>query len=242
MARVAVITGAAKGLGLACAERFASDGYRLALVDADEGGLTEAATTIADRGIHAISIPTDIRERDACAGAVGSAVERFGRVDVLVNAAGVYPRRPVLDISAEDWQFVFQVNVLGTYFMMIEAIAAMRERGGGRIVNVSSIDGFKAHPANAHYAATKAAVISLTRSLALEVAPLGILVNSVAPGPMATETAKVADWYEPMLAALPTRRPIEPTEIANLIAYLSDEANVSIAGENVVVSGAGTIV
>jgi 3-oxoacyl-[acyl-carrier protein] reductase len=242
MARVAVITGAAKGLGFACAERFASDGYRLALVDADEGGLTEAATTIADRGIDAIAIPTDIRERDACAGAVGSAVERFGRVDVLVNAAGVYPRRPVLDISAEDWQFVFQVNVLGTYFMMIEAIAAMRERGGGRIVNVSSIDGFKAHPANAHYAATKAAVISLTRSLALEVAPLGILVNSVAPGPMATEAAKVADWYEPMLAALPTRRPIEPTEIANLIAYLSDEANVSIAGENVVVSGAGTIV
>ena len=242
MARVAVITGSAKGLGLACAERFATDGYRLALVDADEGGLTEIATTIADRGVDAIAIPTDIRERDACARAVGSAVDRFGGVDVLVNAAGVYPRRPVLDISADDWQFVFQVNVLGTYFMMVEAIAAMRDRGGGRIVNVSSIDGFKAHPANAHYAATKAAVISLTRSLGLEVAPLGILVNSVAPGPMATETAKVADWYEPMLAALPTRRPIEPTEIANLIAYLSDAANVRIAGENIVVSGAGVIV
>ena len=116
----------------------------------------------------------------------------------------------------------------------------MRTRGGGRIVNVSSIDGFKAHPANAHYAATKAAVISLTRSLALEVAPVGILVNSVAPGPMATETAKVSDWYGPMLAALPTHQPIEPTEIANVIAFLSDPANVSIAGENVVVSGAGS--
>jgi NAD(P)-dependent dehydrogenase (short-subunit alcohol dehydrogenase family) len=242
MARVAIVTGAAKGLGFACAERFATDRYDLALVDTDADGLADAVRAIEAMGARADAVPADIREREACAAAVRSAVARFGGVDVLVNAAGVYPRRPVLDISADDWQFVFQVNVLGTYFMMIEAIAAMRTRGGGRIVNVSSIDGFKAHPANAHYAATKAAVISLTRSLALEVAPDGILVNSVAPGPMATETAKVSDWYGPMLADLPTHQPIEPAEIANVIAFLSDPSNVSIAGENVVVSGAGVIV
>lgn len=242
MDRVAVITGAANGLGLACAERFATDGYRLALLDANADGLARVAAELAERGVESASLPTDIRDRPACAAAVTASIARFGRIDVLVNAAGVYPRRPVLDISAEDWQLVFGVNVLGTYFMMVEAIAEMRKTGGGRIVNVSSIDGFKAHPANAHYAATKAAVISLTRSLALEVAPLGILVNSVAPGPMATETAKQADWYGPMVAALPTRQPIEPSEIARLIAYLADPANVSIAGENIVVSGAGTIV
>jgi 3-oxoacyl-[acyl-carrier protein] reductase len=242
MARVAIITGGAKGLGLATAERLAADGYALALVDADRDGLDAAAAALRATGTEVTTSPADIREREACAGAVAAAVDALGGVDVLVNAAGVYPRRPVLDIAAEDWQLVFQVNVLGTYFMMVEAIAAMRARGAGRIVNVSSIDGFKAHPANAHYAATKAAVISLTRSLALEVAPDGILVNSVAPGPMATETAKVADWYAPMLAALPTRRPIEPAEIANLIAYLASPGNVSIAGENIVVSGAGVIV
>jgi 3-oxoacyl-[acyl-carrier protein] reductase len=241
--RVAIITGAANGLGLACAERLAAGGVRLALVDANEDGLATVAAAFVQRGTEVEAITTDIRSREACAAAVAATVARYGRVDVLVNAAGLYPRRPVLDIAADDWQLVLQVNVLGTYFMMIEAIAAMRRRGaGGRIVNVSSIDGFKAHPANAHYAASKAAVISLTRSRALEVAPHGILVNSVAPGPMATEAAKATDWYEPMLAALPTRRPIEPAEVANLVAYLAAPENVSIAGENVVVSGAGVIV
>lgn len=242
MARTAVITGAARGLGLACAERLAADGYGLALLDADAAGLERATEELEGRGVPVEAIHVDIREREACAAAVESAVDRFGGLDVLVNAAGVYPRKPVLDISADDWQFVFGVNVLGTNFMMVEAIAAMRSRGGGRIVNVSSIDGFKAHPANAHYAATKAAVLSLTRSLALEVAPLGILVNSVAPGPMASETARQTDWYGPMVEALPTRQPIEPAEVANLVAFLADPANVSIAGENIVVSGAAVIV
>lgn len=136
---------------------------------------------IVERNTPTGGVTADVRSHDACHRAVAAAIARFGRVDVLVNAAGVYPRRPVLEITADDWQHVFQVNVLGTYFMLVEAIAAMRERGTGHIVNISSVDGLKAHPANAHNAATKAAVISLTRSLALEVAPLGILVNSVAP-------------------------------------------------------------
>ena len=242
MSRVAIITGAAKGLGYACAERLARDGTSLMLIDVDQASLAAAAAQLGSAGAVVCTALADIRSQDACRGAVAAAVERFGRLDVLVNSAGVYPRRPVLEITAEDWRFVFEVNVLGTYFMMVEAIAAMHTSGHGHIVNVSSIDGFKAHPANAHYAATKAAVISLTRSLALEVAPLGILVNSVAPGPMATEAAKLTDWYEPMVAALPTRQPIEPSEIANLVAYLSHPDNISIAGENIVVSGAGVIV
>ncbi len=242
MRRVAVITGAARGLGRACAERFAKEGVDLALIDVDGDELARTVADLEDLGVEAEPYVADIRTRAGCATVIGEILDRFGRVDVLVNAAGVYPRRPVLDISEEDWDAVFTVNVLGTYFMMIEAIAVMRSSGGGRIVNISSIDGFKAHPANAHYAATKAAVISLTRSLALEVAPLGILVNSVAPGPMATEAAKLTDWYAPMVEALPTRSPIEPAEVANIVCFLSDPGNVSIAGENVVVSGAGVIV
>lgn len=241
-ARVAIITGASRGLGRACAERLANDGYRLGLIGTKTADLEVVAASLASRGTEALAIPADIRDRAACADAVAAVVERFGQVDVLVNSAGVYPRRPVLDISADDWQHVFQVNVLGTYFMTIEVVAIMRTRSHGRVVNITSIDGFKAHPANAHYAATKAAVISLTRSLALEVAPLGILVNSVAPGPMATDAAKQTEWYAPMVAALPTRTPIEPTEVAELVAFLASPANVSIAGENIVVSGAAVIV
>lgn len=236
--RSAIVTGASSGLGRACAERLARDGVAVTAVDVDAERLDDVVRQLGD-GAHAVLC--DVREREACAAVVADAVARRGGVDVLVNAAGVYPRRPILDISADDWQHVFRVNVLGTYFMAIEAIAAMRQRGSGHIVNISSIDGFTAHPDNAHYAATKAAVVSITRSLALEVAPLGIKVNSVAPGPMATEQAKQSDWYDGMVEALPTRRPIEPTEVADLVAFLCSPGNVSIAGENVIISGAGVI-
>ncbi|MPZ53104.1 MAG: SDR family oxidoreductase [Acidimicrobiia bacterium] len=240
MTRVAIITGAAGGLGRSCAEKFAQEGTIVALVDADPEALDKTAGALDADGVGVVAHEADLRTREACAEVVARTVSEFGRVDVLVNAAGVYPRRPALDISADDWQHVFQVNVLGTYFMMVEAIAEMRT--GGSIVNISSVDGFKAHPDNAHYAATKAAVISLTRSLALEAAPLGIRVNSVAPGPMATEAAKLTEWYGPMVEELPTGSPIEPSEVAELVFYLSRAENVSIAGENIVVSGGGVIV
>ena len=207
--RVALVTGAGGGLGRACAERLAADGTAIALVGRDVDALESAADAVRASGAQAVVAVADVRDRDACRQAVETAVATLGRLDVVVNAAGVYPRQPVLDMSADDWHDVLDVNVLGTYFMMIEAIAHMRNAGGGRIVNVASIDGVKAHPANAHYAASKAAAISITKSVALEVAGDGIVVNAVAPGPLASETAKATDWYAPMVAGLPTGRPIE---------------------------------
>jgi 3-oxoacyl-[acyl-carrier protein] reductase len=239
--RVAIVTGASRGLGFAIARRLAADGLSVALLGRDVGALAAAAATIESDGTAVLVVTTDVRSREACHDAVATTVARFGRLDVLVNAAGVFPRRPVLDMTTEDWHHVLDINVLGTYFMMIEAIARMSDAGGGRIVNISSVDAVKAHPANAHYAASKAAVISITRSVALEVAPLGILVNAVAPGPMATDTAKATDWYAPMVASLPTRQPIEPAEVAEVVAYLASPAKVSIVGENVLMSGGAVI-
>jgi 3-oxoacyl-[acyl-carrier protein] reductase len=239
--RAALITGGGRGLGFAVAERLSADGASVMLSGRDGDVLTRSAELLRSRGATVDTIATDVRDPAACAAAVAATVDRFGRLDVLVNAAGVFPRRPILQLTTDDWHHVLDTNVLGTYFMMTAAIAVMRDSGGGRIVNVSSVDGVKAHPPNAHYAASKAAVISITRSVAVEVASLGILVNAVAPGPIATDTAKATDWYEPMVAALPTKTPIEPTEVAELIAYLDSPANRSMTGENVIVSGGAVI-
>src|SRR5262249_51437066 len=155
----------------------------------------------------------------------GEAAGKLGRVDGLVNCAGVYPRRPILEITDEDWDFDWKINVRGTYNMMAAAVTHMRGRplrgrGKGRIVNVSSVDAFKGPPTNAHYAATKAAVVSLTRSFALEFAPDQILVNAIAPGGIATEKAKGAGFLGELASHTPLGRNAEPDEIANWIAIL----------------------
>lgn len=241
MTRVAIVTGAARGLGLACSQRLGADGARLGLVDIDAATLDEVAAHLAANGHEVMAIPIDISGEDACRTAVDVVLQSWGRVDMLVNAAGVYPRVEPLEITESQWQHDFSVNVLGTYFMMVAAIEAMEPGGIGHIVNVSSVDAFVANSENAHYAATKAAVNSLTRSIAIAAAPKGIRVNAVAPGPMATDRARETDWYDPMVATLPTGRPIEPEEVADVVAFLCREDNVSITGETLIVSGGGVI-
>jgi NAD(P)-dependent dehydrogenase (short-subunit alcohol dehydrogenase family) len=141
----------------------------------------------------------DIVPKSEAMGLFGEAAEKLSRVDGLINSAAVYPRRPILKITDEDWDFDWKINVRGTYNMMAAAVIHMRGqslKGGvrGRIVNVSSVDAFMAYPKNVHYTATKAAVVSLTRSFALEFAPVQILINAIAPGGIATDKAKSAGF------------------------------------------------
>jgi len=168
--------------------------------------------------------------------------EALGRVDTLVNSAAIYPRRPTLGVTDEDWDLSTAINIKGTYHMMVAAIAHMRmqepvDQIRGRIVNITSVDAFKAHPRNIHYAATKAAVVSLTRSVADHVAPEGILVNSVAPAGMATDKARQAGFLPELAKASPLGRGAQPREIAEWVLVAGGPKNTYMTGENIIVSG-----
>jgi NAD(P)-dependent dehydrogenase (short-subunit alcohol dehydrogenase family) len=158
----------------------------------------------------------------------------------LINSAAIYPRKPILEITDADWDASHAINVKGSYHMMVAAAGAMKTNPGplrGRIVNITSVDAFKAHPQNAHYAATKAAVVSLTKSFAQALAPDGILVNSVAPAGMATEKARASGFLAELAAASPLARGGEPQEMAEWVLMAAGRRNTYMTGENIIVSG-----
>jgi len=240
--RSVVIAGGAGGLGRATARLMLERGARVALIDVSAEALEDCRRELAALG-HQVELLAGGITKKAEAGALFSAAaEQLGPVRALVNCVGIYPRVPILEITDEEWRESLSVNVVGTYNLMAAAAAHMRalepEDGlRGRIVNISSIDAFKAHPNNAHYAAGKAAVVSLTRSFALEFGPDQVLVNSVAPGAIATEQAKKGGWLAAHDAATPLGRSAEPRDIAEMIAFLAGSANRYTTGENVIVSG-----
>lgn len=232
-----VITGAAGGLGKATSLMAAKAGAGIAVLDISRDGAQAVVDDIKAIGGNAVPIIGDLTTRDGAHGLFAEAVGALGHIDGLVNNAGVYPRRPILEISDADWDASLGVNVRGLYHMMVAAVLHMRDRRQGRIVNIASIDAFKAHPKNSHYAATKAAVVSLTKTFGLEAAPVGILVNGVAPGPIATEAAKQAGFLPSLEKDTPLGRAAEPDDIAEVILFLLSERNRYMVGETVVASG-----
>jgi 3-oxoacyl-[acyl-carrier protein] reductase len=232
-----VVTGAGSGLGKATAMMLAQAGAGVAVMDIREGSAQAVVEDIKLTGGQATAIVGDVRTREAAQASFAQAVAAFGHIDGLVNNAGIYPRRPILEITDDDWNVSLGVNVRGLYNMTIAAVTHMRPRGEGRIVNIASIDAFKPHPKNAHYAAGKAAVVSLTKSFGMELAPLGILVNGIAPGPIATEAAKQAGFLPSLTAETPIGRVAEPEDIAEVILFLVSSRNRYMVGETVVVSG-----
>jgi NAD(P)-dependent dehydrogenase (short-subunit alcohol dehydrogenase family) len=223
-------------------EALCQAGAKVAIIDVNEKTLDACVKPLRAKNYDVYGFSGDIVPKADAIALFNRAAEHFGRIHGLVNCAGVYPRRPILEIADEDWDFDWKVNVRGTYNMMAAAVLHMRKQPlsgkvRGRIVNVSSVDAFKAHPKNAHYAATKAAVVSLTRSFALEFAPDQILVNAIAPAGIATEKAKGAGFLPELASHTPLDRNAEPDEIANWIAILLDERNSYMTGETVIVSG-----
>lgn len=238
-----VIVGGGAGLGALLAGMVVEAGATgLGVIDIDSGKAEVALAGARSAGLPTAAARADIAQGPECHAAFEKMVAGLGRIDVLINCAAIYPRRPVLEITDADWDTSNGVNIKGTYHTMVAAVRHMRglepkDRIRGRIVNLASVDAFKAHPQNAHYAATKAAVVSLTRSFAHAVAADGILVNSVAPAGMATERARVLGFLDELAKASPLGRGAEPREIAEWVLMTAGPRNTYMTGEQIIVSG-----
>ncbi len=227
-AKTALVTGAARGIGLAIATRLAADGLRVALLDRDGDAVPAAARSVGGDALALVADVTRAREVDA---AVARVEREWGRLDVLVNNAGITGRSfPIWELTDEDWQRVIDVDLTGVFLCCRAAVKVMLRQGSGRIVNIASIAGKEGNPTLVPYSTAKAGVIGLTKALAKEVATRGILVNAVAPAVIGTE---LLEQMEPstvdlLISKIPMGRVGTPEEVAALVAWLaSDECTFS---------------
>ncbi len=237
MDQVAVVTGAARGLGRAISGLLFERGACVVMVDLNAEGVAAAAKTLDPSGARAIGIGADVAQ-DADMARVRAMIEaRGGRLDILINNAGGWRYGSLKEISIEDWNWTFDVNLKTTFVATRNLMDLMIARRYGRIVNVASADAYRAKVKLPHYAAAKAGVVSLTRSIAEELAPHGILVNGVSPGAIATETAKSQSWLAERIKSIPLGRAAEPEDIAEAILFLASARNRFVVGETMLVNG-----
>ena len=235
--RVAIVTGAAGGIGLAACERFASEGASVVAVDLAAADLGAAASLAENQGVAALAVEADVTKSEEVAGYVQAAMNSFGRVDVLFNNAGVEGAYfPMVDYPEEDFDRVIAVNVRGVWLGIKHAAPAMIAGGGGAIVNTASVAGLFGARNISAYSASKHAVAGLTKSAALELAPAGVRVNAVCPSPIETRMMRVLETFiggenaddvrKAFAQRMPMQRYGEPHEVAALVAFLaSDEAS-----------------
>lgn len=229
--KVSIVTGAGMGIGRAVALRLASDGSDVALVDISNEQLQQVAEEVRALGRKALICRTDISQWQQVKDMSDEVIKTFQKIDIVVNCAGILgPCVPVWEYSLEDWNRVVSIDLTGTFLMCKAVVGAMRAQKSGRIVNIASIAGKDGNPNMCAYTATKGAVIAFTRGLALEVAPDGIIVNSIAPtiieGKMATEQSE--EQKRTIMAKIPMGRFGKPEEVAALVKFLvSDECSFS---------------
>jgi NAD(P)-dependent dehydrogenase (short-subunit alcohol dehydrogenase family) len=236
--RVALVTGAGSGIGEATARRFAAEGAVVVVNDVDGDRARAVVTAIEKDGGRAAAVPADVTRRDAVERMVAGIVAEHGRLDVLINNAGINRDAMSHKMTEEQWDQVLAVNLKGTFLCAQAALPRMRERGWGRVVNTSSI-GSLGNIGQANYSASKAGVIGLTRTLALEYAKYGVTVNCVAPGAVMTPMlAGVPDQIrEKITAGIPVGRIAEPREIAAVHAFLASDEAAFITGQVIFVDG-----
>lgn len=240
--RVAVITGAAQGIGQACARRLVADGAAVALWDLADGPGQALADELAAGGARAVYLHCNVARKDEVDAALAATLQAFGRVDALVSNAGIFKAAEFLDITEADWDAVLDVNLKGAFLVGQAVARQMVAQGGGAIVNMSSVNGTLAIPTIASYNASKGGINQLTRAMALALADKGVRVNAVAPGTIATELAAQAvltseEARQKILSRTPLRRLGAPEEIADVVAWLASDAASYVTGEIVTVDG-----
>lgn len=246
--KTGIVTGGAKGIGRATAIRFLAEGGHLAVIDREAEDSEFAASLRAEVGEAAnrlVYIPADVTDEDAVALAVEAATGAFGPADILVNDVGFGANpQPIEDLTREEWDRFMAINVTSAFLVTRAVLPAMRARGAGRIVNLSSAAGRSASAiSNIHYSTSKAAIMGFTRKLAYEEGPNGIAVNAVAPGVVYTDRVRLRyEALEPedlkrRMAEIPLRRPARPSEIAAVILFLASEDASYITGAVVDVNG-----
>jgi NAD(P)-dependent dehydrogenase (short-subunit alcohol dehydrogenase family) len=235
----ALVTGGASGIGAATAGRLLEEGCQVAVLDRDPEANQRLATDLPElAGVY----EADVADRDQVNAAFETAIADMGGVDVLVNNAGISIRHPFTEITPEDWDRVLAVNLTGVFYVAQAAARHMLEKGSGVILNTASTNGVVGYPFYADYNASKAGVIELTKSMALELAPT-VRVNAVAPGYVLTPMQR-AEYTEEMLAEVNRRIPLgrhaRPEEIAGLFAYLASEDAAFVSGQVFTIDGAET--
>jgi 3-hydroxybutyrate dehydrogenase len=242
--QVAIVTGASAGIGREISISFARAGVAVVLASRNRGQLEEVAECIAAQGGSAISVPTDIADSIAVHALVRAALARFGKIDILINNAGANYISSLVLSNEQRWKQIFDVNIFGVYYCTKSVLPSMIRAKSGRIINIASIAGVVGAAHNSAYSASKAAVIGFTKSVALEVAKLGITCNAICPWHVDTAMMRNAmaarasmfgsngdDYLEKVIAHSPQRRLIQPKEVAALALFLSSENAAGITGQ-----------
>ncbi|MFP5105658.1 acetoin reductase [Neobacillus sp. C211] len=248
--KVALITGGGAGIGRAIALRLANDGFDVAVNDISEESIKHVASEIEKLGQRALPVIADVSNREQVFSMVDQVVEHFGRLDVMVSNAGIVQVKPLLEITEEDMERIFRINVFGTMFCMQAAAKVMIKQNGGKIINASSTSGKRGVEFLGHYCATKFSVIGLTQTAAKELASHGITVNAYCPGIVGTGMweeidRKMSEYMNVPLGeilknkvnGIPLGRIEEPTDVANYVSFLASEDSNYMTGQAVVIDG-----
>lgn len=249
--KTAIITGAARGIGLAIAERYVAEGASCLITDLNRDGAVDAAAALRAAGGKAFGIGCDVTRQADIDGAIEAAVRETGRVDILVNNAGVIDIHGILEVERSDWDFIMDVNAKGLFFMLQAAARRMKEQGdGGRIINIASEAGRRGGPFAPHYCASKATAISITQSAALALVQHGILVNAIAPGLVQTAMwdrideritekgiMEAGEIKKVGIAGTPYGRAATPIDMVGAAVFLASDDAAYVVGHTLDVNG-----